>query len=845
MMEDDDEFDSEAGGPNGLGLKNLHPRSNSMPFINNVHPSSWPKAVKKLKLVPTDSIASNGSFYGHVYGSKADSGIVDEHASGMSVGVIPDALVEAGFLGVQGDFNSQGSGMLGSEPQSEVEVAEHQILGRVHSSSGTGGSRTGSSDPESGGTKNGVKLVAILNPFDIRNPKNLRTLKQHYYPEGGWGWVILLVTLCVQIISHGLQIALAMYVMAVPKSSVISRRLLNASFDQSGWLGAMSMSVSFLISPIVIGFCRRKSTRLTAVMGGLVTALGCLFTSFASQFHQLFFSYGAMIGVGVAMTRDPATLMVGQYFKRKRELVEIFLVSGSGLGIATMSVFIKTAISSIGWRHGLQAVTGVVFLTFVLGTFYRSASLYHPQRRAILHLKSQKRKIKSKDKEKNKIQDDTPPFFDFTTLKSRTVQLLLLSVGVGSFGLNSPIFYLAQQAIHEGIRGKSLLLLQAYLGIAWVLGCILFGCIVVNNSTECRISKQYLCQAALFMAGVSILAFTAVEGYNGYVVFVWIYGIFNGGYHYTLKMYIYEKVRARNFARAWGFAQASMAIPNAIGIPALGYLNTKAGDRAGYFFSASFVILGSLVMFLIDVHRRNLRQRKRARQLKKSLAERISVAPDGSVVIQDQPGGPDGGPDGASGVGLALAPVIADEIELRRNSFSDQDDILPPVSLLSHQRSFVYDDIGIDLKKPELTLYSEEGIADMDLPDNILFDDIDYLDNITSCNKVENCLMLSEYEQNLIKENEGPTARRNKKWSLFRQPTLQTINSEGDCEDNVQSMTIGVGGLDTRNASVNASAKGTAREIPKFPNPWRFRRGSLANRGRPNRAITVIEEASV
>ena len=50
-----------------------------------------------------------------------------------------------------------------------------------------------------------------------------------------------------------------------------------------GWLGAMSMSVSFLISPIVIGFCRRKSTRLTAVMGGLVTALGCLFTSFTSS----------------------------------------------------------------------------------------------------------------------------------------------------------------------------------------------------------------------------------------------------------------------------------------------------------------------------------------------------------------------------------------------------------------------------------------------------------------------------------------------------------------------------------------------------------------------------------
>ena len=98
--------------------------------------------------------------------------------------------------------------------------------------------------------------------------------------------------------------------------------------------------------------------------------------------------------------------------------------------------------SSIGWRLGLQAVTGVVFITFLLGTFYRSASLYHPQRRAILHLKSQKRKIKNKDKEKNKVQDDAPPFFDFTTLRSRTVQLLLGSIAIASVGMNTPIFYL-------------------------------------------------------------------------------------------------------------------------------------------------------------------------------------------------------------------------------------------------------------------------------------------------------------------------------------------------------------------------------------------------------------------
>ena len=103
--------------------------------------------------------------------------------------------------------------------------------------------------------------------------------------------------------------------------------------------------------------------------------------------------------------------------------------------------------SAIGWRLGLQAVTGIVFTTFVLGTFYRSASLYHPQRRAILHLKSQKRKIKNKDKEKNKIQDDRPPYFDFNTLRSKTVRILLISICISSLGLNAPLIYVVSSIL--------------------------------------------------------------------------------------------------------------------------------------------------------------------------------------------------------------------------------------------------------------------------------------------------------------------------------------------------------------------------------------------------------------
>lgn len=580
--------------------------------------------------------------------------------------------------------------------------------------------------PAAGHAHNSKQLLTDL--------KQLHTLKQHYYPEGGWGWVVMFVGMLVQMLSYGVHGASGIFLQQV------ADKFAHAVYWESGWLGAMSTGVALLVSPVTIAFCRRKSTRLTAVLGGLVTALGCLFTSFASQFHQLFFSYGTVVGIGVGMTRDCSTLMVAQYFKRRRELVEIFIVSGSGLGIAVMSAFIKGMISKIGWRLGLQAVTGVVFLTFILGTFYRSASLYHPQRRAILHLKNQKRKIKDKNK-----TDDGPPFFDFSTLKSKTVRILLVSTGISAFGINTPIFYLAHQAEEEGL-GDTVILLQAYLGLAWTLGCVAFGLLVVHRSVECRIARQYLTQAAIFVCGLCILALTAVQGnYHGYVLFAWIYGIFCGGYHYSLKMYTYERVRARNFARTWGFVQCSQAIPIAIGVPISGYMNINYGGKVGYYFSSTCVLVGSFTLFFIDLHRRNLSRHKHIRSNgTKHLCVSDNCPQRRKLSFSQEPD--NDGPHVAAAGAAAAALVLGTEIAPNPGELID----------------------GLAPEKPELTCISEEGIADMDLPDNML-EDLDYIgDCITSCNKVENYLMLSEFENNLIAEMPIITDRRGRRWSLAR-----------------------------------------------------------------------------
>ncbi|XP_076252050.1 monocarboxylate transporter 12-like isoform X5 [Rhynchophorus ferrugineus] len=526
-----------------------------------------------------------------------------------------------------------------------------------------------------------ARLVADL--------RQILTLKQHYYPEGGWGWVVLWAAVFVHILSHGFLMSVGWFQLEIVK------KFGSETTRQTEWLAAMATGVSLLVSPITISFCKKKSTRVSAVLGGLITALGCLFTSFATQFHQLYFS-------------------------------------------------------SFGWRLGLQMVTGIVSLTFILGIFYRSASLYHPQRRAIIHIKNQKRKIK----DKSKIEDKSP-FFDFTPLRSNTVRILLVSASIGAFGINTPLFYLAYQAEIEGL-GESTIFLQMYLGLAWTVGCIVFSVFVLHTSSECRISRQYLCQTAMFLSAVSILAFTVVTGnYQAYVMFAWLYGIFCGGYHYSLKMYTYEKVRARNFAKTWGFVQFSQAIPIIIGVPFSGFLNETYNNKTGYYFSSSCVLVGSLVFFLIDIRQRKINRNRNSRNngaqhfcvhSNCSQGRRISFGqePDNDQMVSPS---------------VTAAAVILGSDIVQNNSAG------------------IIDNLTVSGEKGDLTCISEEGIADMDLPDNLL-DDLDYIgDCITSCNKVENYLMLSEFENNLIAEMPHTADKKSRRLSL-QKPRLSSCTSE-------------------------------------------------------------------
>lgn len=173
-----------------------------------------------------------------------------------------------------------------------------------------------------------------------------------------------------------------------------------------------------------------------------------------------------------------------------------------------------------------------------------------------------------------------------------------------AFGLYTPMFIVPAVVLEPEVN-KKVIILQTHLGLSWILGCVFFGLLIGIFKTKNHrdINRLYLCQTAMFICALSISGIALVNEKNSFLEYslIWTLGFFCGGYHYALKMLTFQKVRSRNFNRAWGYIQFSQSIPVFLGTIFSAYLTTQKNKFAGFFFSSLCIMVGSFSMLIIKV----------------------------------------------------------------------------------------------------------------------------------------------------------------------------------------------------------------------------------------------------
>ena len=321
-------------------------------------------------------------------------------------------------------------------------------------------------------------------------------IRQHYYPEGGWGWVVVAAALLTHTLTSGLLLAGGHII-----APATNTRLGLDPGHVTGLLVVAGAACSAqAAAPLTTHLASQHSPRLCAFIGSLVAALGLLFTSFARQAHQVIISYCLVLGLGVSLVQASHAVMIGQYFKKRRLHLEVVLNSWTGLSLSLASVVQHWALRWGGWRLGLQVVAAAASLGVLTSLLLRPASVYHPQRHAILHMRQYMRQVLGP----NKLKPGARPLADtLARLRSRSVRVLAAAGALGAVCLLAPLLCGATIARADSGEAESRVLgLQLGLGLAFSVGSYTAGRVcLVPASTRARLP----CVVAVVCCGLGLV----------------------------------------------------------------------------------------------------------------------------------------------------------------------------------------------------------------------------------------------------------------------------------------------------------------------------------------------------
>uniref|UniRef100_A0A8V5HDB4 Uncharacterized protein n=1 Tax=Melopsittacus undulatus TaxID=13146 RepID=A0A8V5HDB4_MELUD len=182
--------------------------------------------------------------------------------------------------------------------------------------------------------------------------------------DGGWAWMIVLSSFLVHILIMGSQMALGILNMEWLEEFNQSRGL-------TAWVSSLSMGITLIVGPFIGLFISMCGCRKTAIIGGILNALGWILSAYASDVHYLFLTFGVTAGVGSGMVYLPAVVMVGQYFQKRRALAQGLSTTGTGFGAFLMTALLKHLCIEFGWRNAMFIQGAISLNLCVCGALMR------------------------------------------------------------------------------------------------------------------------------------------------------------------------------------------------------------------------------------------------------------------------------------------------------------------------------------------------------------------------------------------------------------------------------------------------------------------------------------------
>jgi MFS family permease len=376
-------------------------------------------------------------------------------------------------------------------------------------------------------------------------------------PNGGYGWVCTVAGAVSMAHSWGFNSAYAVF---------LAYYLDNGSFKGASrldyaFVGSLSLTATFMVSPIATAITHRFGIRKTMFIGTILETASLLCASAASQIWHLFLTQGVLFGLGMGMLFIPVASVVPQWFTTKRSLAAGISVSGAGIGGLVYSLATEAAIRNLGlvWTFRVLGI-----LAFTVNTT------------CVLLIKDRNHKERNRALQHDEREADKPRAnvaLELGLLKNGNF-LLLIGFGVFTIlGYFILIFSLAHYGTEIGLTPSHASLISGLFNLGQAIGRPLVG--YFSDS----VGRITIAGATTFVAGAICLAvWVNAHSFGVLVFFAIAEGLVAGNFWATIAPLVAEVLEIDKVPSGMNLVWLSIVVPSTFSQPIALVLTEATGS---------------------------------------------------------------------------------------------------------------------------------------------------------------------------------------------------------------------------------------------------------------------------
>uniref|UniRef100_A0A8D0GDD2 Monocarboxylate transporter 9 n=1 Tax=Sphenodon punctatus TaxID=8508 RepID=A0A8D0GDD2_SPHPU len=474
-------------------------------------------------------------------------------------------------------------------------------------------------------------------------------------PDGGWGWVIVLVSFFTQFLCYGSPLAVG----------VLYVEWLDAFGEGKGktaWVGSLASGVGLLASPICSACVSSFGARPVTIFSGFMVAGGLMMSSFAPNLYFLIFSYGIIVGLGCGLLYTATVTITCQYFDKRRGLALGLISTGSSVGLFIYAALQRELIELYGLDGCLLIVGALSLNILACGSLMRPLAssisslaekpcrekisdqylIYQEKEKNVKENRSILEKSYSEEKCVNNASSDCKqdcvlninglipiPAKETDTYRKKVVEqtylckqlakkkwqqylnyweetlvlfknkvfsALFIAILLFDIGGFPPSLLMEDIARSSNISEEEYVIpLISIIGFMTAVGKLLLGVLADFK----WINTLYLYVMTLMMTGVALLAIPFAKSYITLAILSGILGFLTG--NWSIFPYLTTKtVGIEKLAHAYGILMFFAGLGNSLGPPIVGWFYdwTQSYDTA-FYFSGLCVLLGGFLLLVV------------------------------------------------------------------------------------------------------------------------------------------------------------------------------------------------------------------------------------------------------